>query len=451
MKMKQLVQAINDNNPEQVGSLIDDIDTINEPLEKSALHEAQAHWTLLILACRHASFEVVKILVTSGADVNKEDEFGQTALYWTSVRDNHNDSVEIADLLLNNGLNVNAQAYKRDGRTALIGASFKGNNKLVDLFIKWGADPNILMDDKVSAFYISAQCSDQIIACKMGKSLIEAGANINQKRSVDGATAIYYAIEDGKDDFVKLMVESGYDLTIKRDADGYSALDYAVNVNQYKGTEFNYDNNIAKYLHNQGCEYDPALTELAVELWIDWGKRGALNGDGKERILELYKHFNSNEFIDTKTFKGIEEEFKDNIPEEVKNSIWELWLDKDFNNYWDEELEPKYNYELQFWVANDSEFGVDFLNALQEYIHSVMVSRSKDGMLNLKQMMSWGDDHNLNEIPRSKLHLNDQKMAILDILYRFHYYSWGYVDKGQFKSQQKTWFDDIWDIINNYV
>jgi len=41
MKMKQLVKAINDNNPEQVGSLIDGIDTINEPLEKSALHEAQ--------------------------------------------------------------------------------------------------------------------------------------------------------------------------------------------------------------------------------------------------------------------------------------------------------------------------------------------------------------------------------------------------------------------------
>lgn len=34
MNMKQLVQAINDNNPEQVGSLIDGIDTINEPLEK---------------------------------------------------------------------------------------------------------------------------------------------------------------------------------------------------------------------------------------------------------------------------------------------------------------------------------------------------------------------------------------------------------------------------------
>jgi len=43
------------------------------------------------------------------------------------------------------------------------------------------------------------------------------------------------------------------------------------------------------------------------------------------------------------------------------------------------------------------------------------------------------------------------KPSSLDILYRFHYHSWGYVDKGQFKSQQKTWFDDIWDIINNYV
>ena len=249
-KSKKLISAIKDNNSEKVRSLINSINDINGPFE----YESHSHWTFLILACRYASFEVVEMLVTAGADVNEPDECNQTALYWTSVRDDHNDSVEIADLLLNNGLDVNVQADKRDGRTALFGAILKGNNELVDRFIKAGSDPNLTMDNDGSAFYLTAQYSDEEVACKMAKSLIAAGADINLQNSVDGGTAINIAIEDGKLDFVKLIVESSYDLTIKN-SDGYSALDYAANQDQQE---------IAKYLHEQGCEHDPELTDLEI-------------------------------------------------------------------------------------------------------------------------------------------------------------------------------------------
>jgi len=249
-KSKKLINAIKDNNSEKARSLINSINDINGPFE----YESHSHWTFLILACRYASFEVVEMLVTAGADVNEPDECNQTTLYWASVRDDHNDSVEIADLLLNNGLDVNVQADKRDGRTALIGAILKGNNGLVDCFIKAGSDPNITMDNGGSAFYFTAQYPDEEVACKMAKSLIGAEADINHQNSADGATAINIAIEDGKLDFVKLMVESSYDLTIKN-SDGYSALDYAANQEQQE---------IAKYLHEQGCEYDPELTDLEI-------------------------------------------------------------------------------------------------------------------------------------------------------------------------------------------
>ena len=249
-KSKKLISAIKDNNSGKVRSLISNINDINGPFE----YESHSHWTFLILACNYASFEVVEMLVTAGADVNEPDECNQTALYWTSVRDDHNDSVEIADLLLNNGLDVNVQADKRDGRTALIGAILKGNDGLVDRFIKAGSDPNLTMDNDGSAFYFTAQYPDEEAACKMAKSLIAAGADINLQNSVDGGTAINIAIEDGKLDFVKLMVESSYDLTIKN-SDGFSALDYAANQDQQE---------IAKYLHEQGCEHDPELTDLEI-------------------------------------------------------------------------------------------------------------------------------------------------------------------------------------------
>ena len=254
-KSKKLISAIRDNNSEKVSSLISSIKDINVPFE----YESHSHWNFLILACRYASFEVVEMLVTAGADVNESDEYNQTTLYWASVRDDHNDSVEIADLLINNGLDVNVQADKRDGRTALIGAILKGNNGLVDCFIKAGSDPNITMDNGGSAFYFTAQYPDEEVACKIAKSLIGAEADINHHNLADGATAINIAIEDGKFDFVKVMVESSYDLTIKN-FDGYSALDYAANQGQQE---------IAKYLKEQGCEYDPELTDLELTLTIE--------------------------------------------------------------------------------------------------------------------------------------------------------------------------------------
>ena len=68
-KSKKLINAIKDNNSEKVSSLISSINDINGPFE----YESHSHWTFLILACRYASFEVVELLVSAGADVNEPD------------------------------------------------------------------------------------------------------------------------------------------------------------------------------------------------------------------------------------------------------------------------------------------------------------------------------------------------------------------------------------------
>jgi len=92
----------------------------------------------LQIACREGSLDLVELLIEYGADVNMPaaEEFGATALQFAAI----GGYVGIAHLLLEKGADVNAAPAEHEGRTALEGAAEHGRIDMVQLLRNAGAD-----------------------------------------------------------------------------------------------------------------------------------------------------------------------------------------------------------------------------------------------------------------------------------------------------------------------
>ena len=90
--------------------------------------------TALIYACRNGQRDVAALLLERGADVNMAGSDGQTALVY-ACRNGHRD---VAELLLERGADV--EKSDSDGWTALMHACLNGHHDVAALLLKRGAD-----------------------------------------------------------------------------------------------------------------------------------------------------------------------------------------------------------------------------------------------------------------------------------------------------------------------
>ncbi len=95
--------------------------------------------TALHLACREKNFEIAKILIENGADINAVDNEGWTPLMRSSL----SGSAEIVDLLLKNG--AQAAAVNSEGESAIIHAALSDCSGCLNLMFG-GFDFINLMD-----------------------------------------------------------------------------------------------------------------------------------------------------------------------------------------------------------------------------------------------------------------------------------------------------------------
>jgi len=108
--------------------------------------------------------EHVELFIKAGMDINSRDKDGSTALMVTSEKGD----IEMAQLLIRNGADVNAKNI--DGYTALMYVAYKGNLAIAELLIKNKADVNA--------------------------------------RDKDGWTALRYASIQGRNDIIKLLTKA---------------------------------------------------------------------------------------------------------------------------------------------------------------------------------------------------------------------------------------------------
>ena len=112
----------------------------------------------LYYACREGHYDICKLLIDKGIDINSEDKYGQTCLFY-AIRQGH---LNIVNLLVQNGININKKDHKfqtpvsyadRIGQTEISNflvknGGFKIKNNINDLLDNYNKRNKIIKSKK---------------------------------------------------------------------------------------------------------------------------------------------------------------------------------------------------------------------------------------------------------------------------------------------------------------
>lgn len=167
--------------------------------------------TALIYASRYGYIEIVRALISRGADSNIQDGYGMTALMHAT--DFNGVKQEMLKPLLLAGVNILAE--DEYGITALMRATdFTEHTKVVKSLIKAGADVNIKDIKCETALMLAAFYGYPDIV----KALIKAGADVNAKHDY-GRTVLMWATMPGHTEIVQILLKAGSDAGINAQDD----------------------------------------------------------------------------------------------------------------------------------------------------------------------------------------------------------------------------------------
>jgi uncharacterized protein len=224
--------------------------------------------TALHYALLSMNFDAAKLIIESGAEVNRWDWWGRSHLYVladvsTLPKGGRPDQlsldatqpIEIAKMLLDRGADPDIQlkllppyrALGPDrgldtmltfGATALIRAAKAGDVPLVQALLEHGANPNLATNRGYTPIHAAAGLGSNDIdsrgidktqaqAIETLKLLLAHKADINSKDSFVGRTALHGAAIWGWNDVIQFLADHGADLYAK-DNGGMSPLDSAL-------------------------------------------------------------------------------------------------------------------------------------------------------------------------------------------------------------------------------
>ncbi|KAI6170522.1 Suppressor of tumorigenicity 14 protein-like protein [Aphelenchoides bicaudatus] len=177
-------------------------------------HQANDGFTALHIASQEDKYEVVKTLIKKNPSlVNATDKFKAIPLHAAAF----NGHCDIVKLLLSNGADVNALTrFGNDDSTdppsvsALYAAALNGSVECVRILLDKGANINIKTSEGLTALHIASQEGHYDVV----KLLVERGADVNNQNN-KGFTALHYASRYDRYEVAKLLVESGADVNIK--------------------------------------------------------------------------------------------------------------------------------------------------------------------------------------------------------------------------------------------
>ncbi len=163
----------------------------------------------LFEASKTGDVDEVKSLLQEGIDVNTEDVYGDTALFY-AVQWNHKAVVE---LLVSAGADVNHRST-RNGSTALMAINDRDNSECLQVLLDKGADINARMtlEGGTALFYASFIRNIPVI-----KLLLNYGANVNDTDQYGDSVLLHcltahYPLQRDPFEAIKVLLAAGADV-----------------------------------------------------------------------------------------------------------------------------------------------------------------------------------------------------------------------------------------------
>lgn len=202
--------------------------------------------TPLILAVWGNTLEVVKLLVDSGADISMIANDGITTLMsacskkpkWALI---DRAQMDVVKFLLKSGVNVEDE--DQYGQTAMfyLAQNEKDVRDIVDLLLKYGADVNHRSKE-------GSRPLDRVVNPDVTKYLIKKGADVHTKTD-DLYTPLHYAVMNDRLDVANVLLEAG----IERDAKTAKGKDVR---------HFAYTSEAIEFLYKNGYKFNDVWTSM---------------------------------------------------------------------------------------------------------------------------------------------------------------------------------------------
>ena len=161
--------------------------------------EGRSYKTPLNYAAENNNLPVAKLLIAHGADV---EGGGSSPLSSAGV---NGDFVEMAQVLVENGANVNAR--NSQGSTPLHPACSRGNKKVVKYLLSKGADANAKDENGTTPLYLAAGFGGRngLDNSEIMEALLAHGADVSAKNKY-GHTALHWAASNGSPNSVEILL-----------------------------------------------------------------------------------------------------------------------------------------------------------------------------------------------------------------------------------------------------
>ena len=199
-QFNQLADAVIQKDTVKINQLLQSGTDIN------IQHKTSGTTVLMIASSYYYYDDIVRYLISKGADVNLKDNEGKTALLWAA-----SNSFPNAKILVANGAKVNEPA--NDGMTPFLKATLGVSSgkvliEMCELLRKNGAYINAELKRKGASGWTALHYAIINGDADLVKYLIKHGANVN-KATGEGSTPLYLAKLGDNEAIIKILKNAG--------------------------------------------------------------------------------------------------------------------------------------------------------------------------------------------------------------------------------------------------